>query len=234
MACRVSRSVWCDRIRGLRNMKGETKLFLGIIIGTVVIVAIGIALLSKPAAGTKVDSTLLVRADSNKIASVSASVTLVEFSDFQCPACGAYYPVVTQVVKDFTGKMNFVYRNFPLTDLHPNAQPAAYAAEAAGMQGKYWEMYNLLFAKQNDWSASASASDMFAQYAQSLGINVDQFKKDLDSDAVKNKVAEDVADGNALGINATPIFFLNGVKLDNPATLADFESSINAAIAAKK
>ena len=215
-------------------MKSETKLFLGIIIGTIAIVGIGIAILSKPAPVVKVDQSILVRVDSNKIASSSATVTLVEFSDFQCPACGVYYPMVLQVIKDFTGKMNFVYRNFPLTDLHPNAQPAAYAAEAAGLQGKYWEMHDALFTKQNDWSASTTPLDIFAQYAMTLGLNADQFKKDMDSDTVKKKVAEDVADGNTIGINATPTFFLDGVKLDNPATLADFETAIKTAIAAKK
>jgi protein-disulfide isomerase len=214
-------------------MKGETKLFLGIIIGTIAIVGVGIAMLSRPAVVTKVDSSLLIRADSNKISTSSATVTLVEFSDFQCPACGAYYPVVSQVIKDFKDSMTFVYRNFPLTDLHPNAQIAAQAAEAAGMQGKYWEMHDLLFTKQSDWSASSSARDIFAQYAQSLGITVDQFKKDIDSDTVKNKITEDINDGKSLGINGTPTFFLNGLKLDNPATLADFETVVKKAMSQK-
>jgi protein-disulfide isomerase len=204
-------------------MKGETKLFLGIIIGTIVVVGIGIAMLSRPASTTKVDSSLLIRADSNKISTSSATVTLVEFSDFQCPACGIYYPIVTQVAKDFKDSMTFVYRNFPLTELHPNAQVAAQAAEAAGMQGKYWEMHDLLFTKQKDWSASGTAKDIFTQYAESLGLNVDQFKKDIDSDAVKNKIAGDVNDGNTLGITGTPTFFLNNQKIENPASLADFE-----------
>jgi protein-disulfide isomerase len=215
-------------------MKSETKLFVGIIVGTLAIVGIGIALLSKPTPVVKVDQSLLIRTDSNKIATSSATVTLVEFSDFQCPACGAYYPIVQQVIKDFTGKMNFVYRNFPLTDLHPNAQIAAQAAEAAGLQGKYWEMHDALFTKQNDWSASTTPVDIFAQYATTFGLNVDQFKKDIDSDTVKNKIANDVADGNTLGINATPTFYLDSVKLDNPATLADFETAIKTEIAAKK
>ena len=214
-------------------MKSETKLFVGIIVGTLAIVGIGIALLSKPAAVTKVDSSLLIRADSHKIATDSAKVTLVEFSDFQCPACGEYYPIVSQVIKEFAGKMNFVYRNFPLTDLHPNAAIAAQAAEAAGLQGKYWEMHDALFTKQNDWSASGTPTDIFAQYAATLGINTDQFKKDMNSDTVKNKVAQDISDGNALGINATPTFFLNGVKLNNPATLAGFETAVQQAMSKK-
>lgn len=211
-------------------MKGETKVFVGIIIGTIVIVGIGVALLSRPAVTQKVDPSLLIRADSNTIATPSASVTLVEFSDFQCPACGVYHQMVKKIIDQFKGSMTFVYRNFPLTDLHPNAPLAAQAAEAAGLQGKYWEMHDLLFTKQSEWSASATARDIFAEYAESLGLNVDQFKKDIDSDAVKNRIAADIADGNALGINATPTFFLNNRKLENPAGLPDFEALIKQAI----
>ena len=211
-------------------MKGETKLFLGIIIATIVIVGAGIALLSKSSAGKPVDPSLLVRTDSNKIATDSAKVTMVEFSDFQCPACGAYYPVVSQVVKEFADSLTFVYRNFPLTGIHPNAQIAAQAAEAAGLQNKYWEMHDALFTKQNEWSSSKSARDIFTQYAQSLGLNTDQFQKDIDSDVVKNRVARDVNDGNALGIKATPTFFLNNQKIENPASLADFEAAVRGAM----
>jgi protein-disulfide isomerase len=207
-------------------MKGETKLFLGIIIGTIVIVGIGIAILSRPTIAPKVDPSLLIRADSNKISTPSATVTLVEFSDFQCSACAIYYQIVSQVINEFKDSMTFVYRNFPLTDLHPNAKLAAYAAEAAGLQGKYWEMHDFLFTKQSDWSEAGTARDIFAQYAESLGMSVDQFKKDIDSDAVKNRIAADVTDGNALGINATPTFFLNNRKIENPANLSDFETLI--------
>jgi len=207
-------------------MKGETKLFLGIIIATIAIAGIGIAILSRPAVAPKVDPSLLIRADSNKIATPSATVTLVEFSDFQCSACAIYYQIVSQVINEFKDSMTFVYRNFPLTELHPNATLAAYAAEAAGLQGKYWEMHDFLFTKQSEWSASGSARDIFVRYAESLGMSVDQFKKDIDSDAVKNRIAADVNDGNALGINATPTFFLNNRKIENPANLSDFETLI--------
>lgn len=211
-------------------MKSETKLFLGIILGTAAIVAAGILLLSRSAAPVKVNESLLVHEDSHRIASGSATVTLVEFSDYQCPACGAYYPVVKQVVGDFKDSLVFVYRNFPLTTIHQNAQIAAAAAEAAGLQGKYWEMHDLLFTNQTDWSGSSTPKDVFTGYAKTLGMNTDQFAKDIDSDAVKKKIDADVADATALGIDATPTFFLGGVKLDNPASLADFESLLRAEI----
>lgn len=211
-------------------MKSETKLFVGIILGTAALIAAGVFLLSRSGTTSKVDSSLLVRSDSNKIASGSGAVTLVEFSDFQCPACGAYYAPVKQLVSEFTSDMTFVYRNFPLTNTHKNAQLAAQAAEAAGLQKKYWEMHDKLFETQTEWSASDKARDIFVGFAEALTINKEQFTKDIDSDAVINKIQSDVNDGNALGVNGTPTFFLNGVKLDYPASFADFESLIKAEV----
>ena len=213
-------------------MKNETKLFLGILLGTIAVVIIGVILLSRSATpGAKVDSSLLIRADSNKIASGSGTITLVEFSDFQCPACGSYYPVVKQIIDDFGQDMTFVYRNFPLTSLHKNARIAAQAAESAGLQGKYWEMHDLLFINQSEWSDSSSPIDIFSQYAKTIGLDITQFKKDLDNSAVLVKINEDIQDGNSLGVSGTPTFYLNGTKLENPASLADFESLIKAEIA---
>lgn len=209
-------------------MKSETKLFIGIIVGTIAIVAAGVALLSRSAAPVKVDNTNLVRADSNKIATGSGAITLVEFSDFQCPACGAYYAPVKQLVSEFASDMTFVYRNFPLISIHKNAQIAAQAAEAAGVQGKFWEMHDMLFSTQTEWSNSNSPKDIFAGYAEKLGLNKEQFLKDIDSSVVTDRIAQDVNDGNALAISGTPTFFLDGVKLDNPASLADFEAIIKA------
>lgn len=212
-------------------MKSETKLFLGIILGTLVIIVAGVLILSHSGSSTtKVDPSLLVRADSDKISTSSATVTLVEFGDFQCPACGDYHPVVKQVLADFSKNIIFVFRNFPLDSIHPNAHIAAQAAEAAGMQGKYWEMHNMLYEHQSDWVDSKSPTDIFTGYAQKLGLNLDQFKSDINSSGVVNKVQEDMNDGNSLAINQTPTFFVNGEIIDNPASLADFENVIKSAM----
>jgi len=212
-------------------MKSETKLFVAIILGTIAIVVAGIFLMTRgTTSATKVDSSLLVRADSDRIASGSGTITMVEFGDFQCPACGAYYPVVKQVVSDFHTQINYVFRNFPLDSIHPNAHIAAQAAEAAGVQGKYWEMHDMLYVKQAEWSDKSNARDIFAGYAQSLGLDVNKFKTDIDSSVVTSKVQEDISDGNALTINQTPTFFINGQMIDNPATFADFETLIKSAI----
>lgn len=213
-------------------MKSETKLFLGIIVGTIAIVIGGVLLMTHSAttSAEKVDPTILIRGDSDKISTASASVTLVEFGDFQCSACGQYHLVVQKVLSDFQKNITFVFRNFPLEDLHPNALIAAQAAEAAGVQGKYWEMHNMLYDKQNEWVDSKAPTDIFNGYAQTLGLNVDQFKTDINSPDVQKKINVDIADGNVLAINQTPTFYVNGVKVDNPATLADFEALIKANI----
>lgn len=213
-------------------MSDETKLFLGIIIATVAIVGGAIFFLSGSGSSNvpKADPKLLIRSDSPTVASPSASVTLVEFGDYQCPACGAYYPVVQQMLNDFAGKMTFVFREFPLP-MHQNGQISAEAAVAAGLQGKYWEMHEALYSKQSDWGESTDARTRILGYAKDIGLNVDQFTKDLDSSKVKDFINRDVNDGDALGINATPTFYVNGQKIDNPPSVADFENIIKAAIA---
>lgn len=211
-------------------MKSETKLFLGIIAATIVLVVGAVYLFSLPAKQQKANNTLLVREDSPKLGKPGTMVTLVEFSDYQCPACGAYFPLVKQLTTEFSDSMAFVYRHFPLSQ-HKNAPLAAYAAEASGKQGKYWEMHDKLFQNQKDWSESQTARDIFVGYAKDLKLDTGQFSKDLDNNDIKNKINRDINDGTALGINSTPSFFLDGEKITNPGSFAEFESLIKAAIA---
>ncbi len=173
--------------------------------------------------------TLLVRSDSARSASDAAAVTLVEFGDYQCPSCGSYYPVVKQVVSEFQGKLNFVFRNFPLQQ-HRNAYLAARAAEAAGQQGQFWAMHDKLFENQGAWSESSTARDIFVQYAQALGLNLDRFQTDLFSNAVKTKIDRDLSDGDQAGVNGTPSFYLNGAMIQNPSSVEEFRSLINIAL----
>lgn len=215
-------------------VNSETKLFGGIILATVALVVGAIFFLSRPsnAKPVRADEKLLLGAHSYKIATDSATATLVEFGDYQCPACGAYSPVVDQVMKDFAGSLNFVFREYPLTSIHANAQYAAQAAQAAGLQGKYFEMHHVLYQKQSEWSEGATdkAKQAITGYAKDIGLDMEQFAKDVDSDAVKNAVTADVRDGDALGINSTPTFYLNGIKMVNPQSVADFESLVREAV----
>ncbi len=159
----------------------------------------------------------------------NATTTLIEYSDFQCPACGAYYPVVKQLVTDFGQNIRLIYRHFPLSQ-HMNAMLAAEASEAAGKQGKFWEMHDLLFGNQQTWSDDTNARNVFIGYAESLGLNSDQFKKDIDAPDIKAKIESEYNGGLAIGIDSTPTFFLNGVKIQNPTSYEGFKSIIQQAI----
>lgn len=153
-------------------------------------------------------------------------VTLIEYSDFQCPACGAYYPIVKQLGQEFKN-LSIIYRNFPLAQ-HANARPAAQAAEAAGQQGKFWEMHDLLFSNQNTWSGSDTAEKIFTAYAQSLGLDMKKYNTDFNSSETKTKIEADYQSG-ASEIDGTPTFFLNDKKIQNPQSYEDFRSIIQQA-----
>jgi len=146
---------------------------------------------------------------------------LIEYSDFQCPACKNAHNILKAIEAsgsaDFsiTKKVTFVYRHFPLSQIHNKANVAAYASEAAGKQDKFWEMADLLFDNQQTWKESNNPQqEDFVNYAKELKLNLEKFKKDIDSSEVKNKVAEDLKDAEQMGISSTPTFFLNGQKVD--------------------
>lgn len=170
----------------------------------------------------------------------NAKVSLVEYGDFECPACGEYSPVVEQVVQNYSSTVRFVFRNFPLYTIHPFASISAQAAEAAGLEGgaaKYWAMNNLLYSKQSEWSSDTSVapadlvSKYFDGYAQSIGLDVNTFNNDINAASVMQKIQTDVNGGTAAQIDHTPTFFVNLKQIPNPTSLADFESVLNAAIA---
>jgi len=145
---------------------------------------------------------------------------LIEYSDFQCPACKNAHNVLKTIEAsgsaDFniTKKVTLVFRHFPLFQIHDKAHLAAYAAEAAGKQNKFWEMADLIFTN-NQWETSKNPKEDFIGLASQLKLDLDKFKNDLDSSEVKNRVAEDLKDANQMEISSTPTFFLNGQKLDN-------------------
>lgn len=153
-------------------------------------------------------------------------VTLIEYSDFQCPACGAYYPMVKQLGQEFKN-ISIVYRHFPLPQ-HANARPAAQAAEAAGQQGKFWEMHNLLFDNQPTWARSTSVEEIFTAYAQTLGLDIEKFQTDFNSSKTKTKIETDYQSGTN-AINGTPTFFLNDKKIQNPQNYDELRSIIQQA-----
>lgn len=161
---------------------------------------------------------------------INPKVTIVEYSDFECPACAAYAPLVDEVFNEYKDKISFTYRNFPLPQ-HKNALAAAYAAEAAGKQGKFWEMSTLLFKNQSAWTGVSGAPAIFEGYAQELKLDLAKFKKDVASDEVKALVKEDAQSGTLSALDHTPTFFINGKMADNPRSKEEFVALIEYAIA---
>lgn len=159
-----------------------------------------------------------------------ASVTLVEYSDFQCPACASYLPILKSLESEFSGSVKFVYRHFPLAQIHFNANAAARATEAAGNQGKFWEMHDKVFETQIFWASSGNAEEVFAGYAADLGLDVERFRSDFDSDDARDRVTADYTEGVKAGINSTPSFFINGEKIQNPRDDNEFRAALNKAL----
>ncbi|HVY67494.1 MAG TPA: thioredoxin domain-containing protein [Patescibacteria group bacterium] len=154
-------------------------------------------------------------ASDHYLGSPQAKNVLIEYADMQCPACAAYSDMLKQVPGTFKDTV-FVFRYFPLVQIHQNAVESALAAEAAGAQGKYWEMHDILFAKQSDWESLSDPLDAFAQYAQSAGVaNLDQFKSDITSKKYLSKIEQDNNEALGLNLPGTPTFFFNGHVLQN-------------------
>lgn len=159
-----------------------------------------------------------------------APVTLVEYADFECPACQSMAPLVKLVGETYGDRIAIVYRHFPL-DQHTFAKEAAYASEAAHKQGKFWEMYDKLFETQHEWTGKGTAPQQFEALAQELGLNMDQFKSDRDSDETKQRVEQSYQSGVTSGVQGTPTFFLQGKMVTTPRSLQEFSDLIDKALA---
>jgi protein-disulfide isomerase len=149
-----------------------------------------------------------------------APITLVEYGDFECPHCGAAYPIVEAVRQRRGPQLRFVYRHFPLASAHPRAEAAAQAAEAAGTQGRFWEMHDMLFEHQD----ALEDRDLLA-YAETINLDLGRFVKELAAGTHVARVREDFTSGVRSGVNGTPTFFINGVRYDGPR---DVESMVAA------
>src|SRR3989344_462703 len=199
-----------------------------LVIGLIVIFVVGLGLwkiTSKPASQTtssKPQATLEITDGDWVRGKKEAPITLVEYGDFQCPACGAYYPVLLQLEKEFPDRLRVVWRQFPLTTIHVNAWDAAVAAEAAGKQGKFWEMHDVLFENQKEWTGTGK----FEAYAEKIGLDVNKWKADLTDKGIEDKIRADQNSGIDLEVTGTPTFFVNGKKINLPGGLDEFKKII--------
>jgi protein-disulfide isomerase len=163
--------------------------------------------------------------------SADAPVTLEEFGDFQCPPCGRLAGPIQEIEKDYGPRLRVIFRNFPFA-IHEHAREAAYAAEAAGLQGQFWEMHDLLYREQAVWAKEKDVQPLFESYAGMIGLNLEQFKKDVGSEQVKVKVESDQKRGEALGVKNTPTIFINNQPVPstslNPTALrAAIDAAVN-------
>ena len=231
------RQEWEAKMAKEQQMKGLKKL--GIWIGALAIVAVSVwglvALVNAPT--TPTSPTMTAPALNNTditTGSKNAKVLLTEYANFQCPACAAYHPLINQLMKDYDGKVLFVYRFFPLTTIHKNAMVSAEAGYAAQLQGKFWQMDDLLFNNQSTWAEMTDPTNVFVGYAKDLGMDTAKFTVDMQAQSTKDFINKEQDEGTAVGINSTPTFFINGKSIQNPQSYDAFKQHIQDALDSAK
>jgi protein-disulfide isomerase len=196
-------------------MKTEIKLIL-IPLLVLILISIGVVYFNKDKAEpvlSKDENSNLQREGNYKKGPSSARVTVIEFFDPECEGCAGFHPILKKIVDEYPNDVQLVARYMLF---HGNSHPAAMALEGAGKQGKYWEMYNFMLERQNEWSHQKEpVTDIFEKFAKELGLNIEEFNKSYDDLTFKASIAKDMADGQALGVRGTPTFFINGKMLMN-------------------
>ena len=215
--------------------KKQITLILGSILGLFAFLTVAYLLTSKPEVSSFPAVATASESDHVKWAPES-DIVLMEFSDFQCPGCAAFASAIQglhadeQFVKEGESRITFVYRHFPLDDIHPNARVAAQAAEAAGLQDAFYPMHDMLFARQDEWSGEDDPMPFFIEYATALELDIDTFTEAYNSQVVKDSIAEDYQTGIAAQVRGTPSLFLNGSVFSPPASPEEFKNALIEAI----
>lgn len=197
--------------------------FVSVVVGLAVVALVGFFIFGKKATpsnapiepATLSDAGQLVRGDSPVRGPADAKVTVVEFADFQCPACKAAKPVILSVLETNPTQVKLIFRHFPISSIHIHADETSLTAEAAKNQGKFWEMYDKLYDTQDEWSvvSKRKIGEYLQDLAKDLGLDVDKFNGAKTDQVARDIVARDLADGDALGVTGTPTFFVNGQKI---------------------
>ncbi|CAM3140661.1 DsbA family protein [Stackebrandtia soli] len=213
------------------GMSLNTKLTIGLVAFLAVVVTAVLVFTDKTPEAVAADARL-VRADSHTLSTAEdEKVTIVEFLDFECEACGALYPSTERILTEYDGRITFVVRYFPLPG-HANGEPAARAVEAAAAQGKFDEMYRMMFENQASWGErQTSQESVFLGFAEELDLDLAEFEATMNDPATADRVAKDVSDGMDLNVTGTPTLFLNGELLD-ARSYADLKLAIDEALEA--
>jgi len=236
------RQEWEKSLDKQQKTNGVKKIALWIVAGIATVLSLwGIITLLNAGAPPRTPATVpQITSKDIAMGLKSAKVSLVEYADFQCPACGLYHPILKKLLSEYNstpgvgtyltpgvGRVFFVYRFFPLP-MHQNGRISAQAAYAAYAQGKFWEMHDMLFEHQNDWAQSSDAQSIFVNYAKQLGLDTGKFQSDMNADSTKKFIQQEEDTGTNAGVNSTPTFFLNGKQiLDNPAGYDAFKKLID-------
>jgi protein-disulfide isomerase len=203
--------------------------FFAILLATIAIF-VGIFFVTKNKS-TETGSNNSVQPTSHIRGKGTTGVTVVEYGDFQCPNCASFYPILKQLELKYGDKVAFQFRNFPLPS-HQNARAAHRAAEAASMQGKFFEMHDMLYENQNSWATATNASAIFESYAKQLGLDFEKFKQDVASPIVNDTINADVQAGQALNVTSTASFYIDDKKVE-PRDFESFVQIIDDAIKTK-
>jgi protein-disulfide isomerase len=202
------------------------------IIGIVCVVFVGFLVFKKDGTSTISSSA---KPTSHITGKLDSKIKLVEYGDYECSYCATFAPVMKQVIQKYGDRISVQFRNYPLTEIHQNTLAASRAAEAAGLQNKFWEMHDLLYENQESWASSSSPQGIFESYAGSLSLNMAQYKKDFASKKVNDAINVDkAAFDKTKEKQATPTFFLNGKKIKPNVSLDDFSKLIDAALTKQK
>jgi protein-disulfide isomerase len=210
----------------------EKKLFAGVAIFSVLILVVGMFFINKTSSTSTINKEqakeiLTVKNDDWIKGPNTAPIIIVEYLDFECEACRVYYPITKRLKEEYIDKVSFVVRYFPLPG-HKNSMASAMAAEAAGKQGKFWEMHDILYDNQKTWGEKQAADPaLFVEYAKQIGLDMEKYKNDIVTQEIKDRINRDKNEANSLGIQGTPTFYINGEKIPNPKGYDDFKSLID-------
>ena len=191
---------------------------------TLIIIALFAAVL---VAGCSTTGYVVKARGINSMGPANATVTITEYSDFECPFCGQAEPTVKQIIDKYPNDVRVIYKQFPLSQIHPYAEKAAEASECAADQGKFWEMHDVMFSNQNNLYTNS-----LKDYAKQIGLNTDDFNKCLDSGAMKSRIDNDLREGGSAGVRGTPAFFVNGHMISGAQPFSVFDSAVQNALAA--
>jgi protein-disulfide isomerase len=169
-----------------------------------------------------------IKAGTHTRGAQNAQLTLVEFGDYECPSCGAWHPFVKELLARYPDKLRLDFHHYPLVSVHPNAMAGAMAAEAAGEQGKFWEMHDALFEHQREWGESPNPKPIIVDIANRIGLDLNRFEQSLSSPALQSRILQDVSKAQELHVEGTPTFFLNGEQIRPKLSMEDLVQLIEA------